>query len=212
MPICRWQHSHVPRKASYCAARRLRCWLSDGDLFIQSTSQGQTPTCNGAPVATSQWLHDGDVIRVGPARIAVTRKDGQTGLRVDRVDADNLTEPPRIVPVRDAVSPEDGDAAIKPVTFRPRAIGERSSGRRRIHPATPVVWVAILLLGAAAWYLFSLRSVEVLVDPEPDRLELVGTWPDLEFGGRHLVRPGRYRVVAEKAGLRATRRVGRGDR
>jgi len=174
--------------------------LSDGDLFVQCTNQGQTPSCNGAPVATSQWLHDGDVIRVGPARIVVTRKDGQTVLRVDRVEENNLTEPPRVVPVRDVVSSGLEDTAIKAVAFRPRAIGERGSGRRSIHPATPVVWVVILLLGAAAWYLFSMQSVEVLIDPEPDRVELDGGWPVFEFGGRHLLRPGRYRVVAEKAG------------
>ena len=179
--------------------------LSDGDLFIQSTNRGQTPTCNGAPVATSQWLHDGDVVRIGLARIVVTVEEGQTGLRIDRIEEDNLTEPPRVVPVRDVVSSGKEDTTIKPVVFRPRPAEDQGKVRRKIHPATPVVWVVVLLLGATAWFLFTMRSVEVLIEPEADRVELEGGWPDLELGGRHLVRPGRYRLVAEKVGIPAAR-------
>jgi formylglycine-generating enzyme required for sulfatase activity len=176
--------------------------LSDGDLFIQSTDRGQTPVCNGAPVATSQWLHAGDEVRVGPARIVVSAQDGQTVLRIDRTDAASLTEPPRNVPVREVVAGGSDETTIEPVSFRPREIGTRGSKRWRLHPATPIVWAVIVLLGSLAWFLFSLRSVEVQIEPNPDRVVLEGPWPRLELGGRHLVRPGPYRLVAEKEGYR----------
>jgi formylglycine-generating enzyme required for sulfatase activity len=176
--------------------------LSDGDLFVQSTDGGLRPSCNGVPVATSQWLHDGDEIRVGPARIVVSVRDGETVLRIDRTDADNLTAPPRILPVREVVSSGPGETKIEPVAFRPREIGGKGASRRRIHPATPIVWTVIVLLAAAAWWLFTMRSVEMLIEPSPDRVELEGAWPRIEIGGRYLVRPGQYRLSAEKRGYR----------
>lgn len=176
--------------------------LSDGDLFVQASTQGPTPTCNGVPVTTSQWLRNGDEVRVGPARITVSVLDGETVLRVERTGADNLTPPPRIVPVREVASGGDAGAKIEPVAFRPRETGGRRSRRRGFHPATPIVAAVIVTLAAAAWLLFTMESVEVLIEPSPDRVELNGPWPRIELGGRHLVRPGRYRLTAEKQGYR----------
>ena len=49
--------------------------LSDGDLFVQAVDGGERILCNGGPVRSSQWLHDGDELRVGATRIEVDITD-----------------------------------------------------------------------------------------------------------------------------------------
>ncbi|MGH9463162.1 MAG: hypothetical protein ACRD1X_18290, partial [Vicinamibacteria bacterium] len=39
--------------------------LSEGDLFVQPAEASLPVLCNGTPLKTSQWLRDGDVLRVG---------------------------------------------------------------------------------------------------------------------------------------------------
>ena len=41
--------------------------------------------------------------------------------------------------------------------------------------------------------------------PEPDSLSVDGSWLDLEMGGRFLLRPGTYELIADKQGYRSLR-------
>jgi formylglycine-generating enzyme required for sulfatase activity len=66
-----------------------------------------------------------------------------------------------------------------------------------------VLEVSLLLaLATLVWFVFTARSIELTVDPEPDRITVRGTLPTLHFGGRYLVRPGDYTVTAERQGYR----------
>jgi formylglycine-generating enzyme required for sulfatase activity len=57
-------------------------------------------------------------------------------------------------------------------------------------------------LGGVAWVMFTLRPVELQVEPPPDHLAIEGGLVDWKLGGRHILRTGTYTVVAEKAGYR----------
>lgn len=179
-----------------------RIGMSDGDLFVQPASDTERVVCNGAPVTTSQWLHHGDVVRIGSSRIVIDHEDGQISLRVEHEEKENVTEPPLIVPRREVSSAKAGATTIKPVEFRPRRASAAAPKGWKIHPATLLVWLAALVLGTAAWFLFTTRSVEVLIEPEPDRVAFEGGLFNLELGKRHLLRSGTYTLVAEKSGYR----------
>ena len=92
--------------------------VSDDRPFVQAAEGGRV-SCNGAPVATSQWLHDGDEIRVDSTRIGV--KIDRDGIRLilDAIVADEITEPPEIATRESATGP---DTTVRPVVFEPRSI------------------------------------------------------------------------------------------
>ena len=71
--------------------------LSDGEVFVQpspsSISNRGRVLCNGDPVASSQWLRDGDVLSIGGARIEVEADDGGFRFCISKT-ADKTTDPP----------------------------------------------------------------------------------------------------------------------
>ncbi len=186
--------------------------LSGGDVFVQpaggSAAGGPAAadgnvSVNGAAVESSQWLGDGDVVRSGAAWIAV-EVDGEVlrlEVRADREegrDAPPLIAPPRVEP-REAT----GEIrTIEPIPFEPTRELAGSRRRRAIRPAGIAVGLVLLALTAAAGFLLTSRSVLVEIEPTPESLRLEGGLV-FELGGRHVLRPGSYRLRAEKAGFTA---------
>ena len=183
--------------------------LSEGDLFVQP-AEGAPIACNGARLTASQWLHDGDVLTVGSARITVESSPGQLRFVVGEADPAAATRPPPPVLTPPPRTAEDhGPAAgpmIRPVEFHPRH-GAGTPGRHRRVPWTTLATLLVLLvLVAVAGFLFSARSVRVEIEPIPDHLALdgVGLLGRLtpRLGGRHLLVPGTYELHADKEGHR----------
>ena len=206
--------------------------VEEGELYLQPAGSDRQVVCGGIPVTTSRWLRDGDVVHIGDTRITLAIDDGGTILSVEHAVADVATEPPvrsgestelpaaSVPPAAEpaaaagsdpAVAPpaESSEAstdsaaggAIEPAAFTPRSLESGAATRRRIRPVVVLVWAGLVALGAAAWLLFTMRSVEVAVEPQPDSLSFHGglAW---EISGRHLLRPGTYRLLAQKAGYR----------
>ncbi len=178
--------------------------LSESDLFVQAADAGQPISCNGSPVATSQWLHDGDVVRIGHSEIAVAIDGDIVRITVEHRAEENITEPPQLIRAETVASPGEGipPTTIKPADFRPRRIAERPGPRRRLRPKALLLWTALLVVGGVAWLLFTTRSVAVLIEPEPDHIAFQGGLFAFEVGGRFVMRPGSYTLVAEKQGYR----------
>jgi hypothetical protein len=63
-----------------------------------------------------------------------------------------------------------------------------------------MVLACLVLLSAAAWFLFTARAVEIASDPPADRVTVDGARLKIELGGRYLLRPGQYQVRLEKDG------------
>jgi formylglycine-generating enzyme required for sulfatase activity len=184
-----------------------------GELFIQPTTAAGPVRCNGDALATSRWLQDGDSISVEGMEIKLTVESQTFRLEILRdqtVDAGKptLIPPPRALDDGPTNTPEptSGEPAqgilIAPAEYMPHATqrpGRRSSAARW---AMILTWITVTLLAAAAWFTFTARTVELQIEPVPDRVDIVGTALQFEIGGRHLLRPGSYSVVVEKEGYR----------
>lgn len=87
---------------------------------------------------------------------------------------------------------------VQPAPFRPPT--ERPPPRRRLLQPLPLLAGAVLLvLLATVWFVFTARAVTFVIEPEPDTVAVDGGLA-VPLGGRWLMRPGRYRLSAEKAG------------
>jgi formylglycine-generating enzyme required for sulfatase activity len=179
--------------------------LAEGEPFLQPATDTSRVFCNGNPLQASQWLRDGDRVQVGRTLIEIGRQGGITRLVVRERVIEDDTEPPLVVaqPLTPPATPPE--ATVTAVDFQPRTL-RRSRRRRRVpHPFLILTWAVLLLLAGAAWVLFTSRAIEIRVSPEPDSLAVDGSWLALEMGGRFLLRPGSYELVAEKAGYRPLR-------
>ena len=177
--------------------------LEQGSLFIQPLDSPTQVVCNGALVQRSQWLHEGDRVAVGDTRIDVAIDQNTARLTVEHEVADVGTE----LPVMASATPPSEDAAtapgpqspmIDPAAFTPRAPG-RGSQRRGPRRGVVLTWVTVALLGLGGWFLFGMRSVDIRIEPAPERLVLEGgvAW---KIAGTHLLRPGTYQLIAEATG------------
>ncbi len=171
--------------------------FSGGKFFLQPGATPQGATVGGAPLTESRWLEGGEVLRV-PGCI-VTFAVGADGLQVsvEPDDADNVTVPP-VVTMTEPGAPEaepDPDDVIKPVEFQ--RVGMQTDGtRRRPFPVRGAVLAgAVAILAVSAWFMFSARSVAILVSPAPEALSVEGGLA-IRFGPRYLLLPGQYRVRA----------------
>ena len=171
--------------------------LSDGEVFVQAADGSARVVVNGAPLTGSQWLGDGDAIRFEAAWIAVEVRDGRIRFTV-RGDRRQRADPPRIAP---PAEPAGEIRMIEPIRFEPRRAPSGARRRRFIGPLGLGVVLILLVLIAAAGFLLTSRSVSIEVEPPPDRLAIEGGL-SFELGGHHLLRPGGYRLRAEKAGYR----------
>jgi formylglycine-generating enzyme required for sulfatase activity len=197
-------HAELPLLGIDAAEPVAYIGIAEDQLFVQP--QGSEPvTCNGTPIGTAQWLYDGDVVRIGANRIVATISPTLARFSVQRPSSDNVTVPPSSLTLKRADGEEASSAApakIKPVEFKPPG-GEKPAAKgRRFRPLQLLIWIPLLLLGGAAWFVLTARSIEIVVEPTPERMEFHGGLSRLgiSFEGRHLVRPGSYTLEAELAG------------
>lgn len=196
--------------------------LSEGDLFVQPADRppGEAGSgrdacriaCNGTPLTASQWLQDGDELTVSAGtaaaalEIAATSEGTRLVARARTAPAKRppvLTPPPRAGEGRSSVV----GPLIRPVEFEPRRLGGRSRRRRTVRPAALLSVLLLLGLLAVVGFLFAARSVQVEIEPIPDRLTVRGAGVTARLspalGGRRLLLPGTYTVHAEKEGFHA---------
>ena len=162
-----------------------RLGFSSGEVFVEP--EGARVTVNGNPVSSSYWLAPGDVVGIGSFALEVVAKPGALGLRVRAK--------------REATTDRSSAKPIEAIDLEPSFEKPPTLGRGPRVPAVGFVG-SLALLGLAAAYVFSARPVGIEIEPAPDRMNVEGTVLDFEFRGRYLLRPGNYRVVAEKAGYR----------
>jgi len=171
--------------------------LANGAIFVQPAHDSAWPThCNGVALAASRWLDDGDRLKIGRISLDIRISHGEVEISVVRPPSGR----PASVPTTTVTAPETRHAVmIEPVDFTPRTAGP-TSRRKRIRPGVIAVWALILLAVAALWIVFTGRTIDVVIEPPPDQMEIDGAWPVFEIGGRHFVHPGVHRVTAELKG------------
>jgi formylglycine-generating enzyme required for sulfatase activity len=176
--------------------------VADRDLFLQVSGGGERVFCNGVPVTTSHWLHGGDRVRIGSARITIAEKADGVHLHVERAPARNDGPPP--IQVATVAAPvnagESSGVTIRPVEFRPRQSAEAARRRRRLRAAPVLAVLFLAILAGAIGFLLTARAVQVEIEPAPDRMSIRGGFSGIRIAGHYLLRPGRYTLVAEKQG------------
>jgi len=112
-----------------------------------------------------------------------------------RAEEEEEKASPAIVPI----APPSSGTIVKPVEFKPSAIG--STGKRHsLRLMAVFFWTALVLLGVVAWFVFGARSVSIEIDPQADRVDLGGGFFSLNVGDRYLMLQGDYKLTAEKDG------------
>ncbi len=90
---------------------------------------------------------------------------------------------------------------VQPASYQPPDSGGRLPRSRRPRAWLLATGAGLAALALGAWFVFTAVAVTVDVSPAPERLAIEGGW-SLPVGERYLLRPGEYRVVADKAGYR----------
>jgi formylglycine-generating enzyme required for sulfatase activity len=173
--------------------------LDEGELYAQPKG-GERLSVGGRPLSASQWLQDGDELRLRGTRIRVVWRGDRRYLQVrhlplDRPAGRGHAPPAELGPASEA------DVLIRPVDFRARPFPVAARKRAALpRPPWRVMAAAAPALAAAA-FLLAVRFVEVRVDPAPERLSVSG-FPHLGWGATRLLLPGDYTVTAEREGYR----------
>ena len=175
--------------------------LSEGELFVQPADASLPVLCNGTPLKTSQWLRDGDVLRLGKAQLTVRIDGDEARLLAEAWQAPQKTDPPAIAPTT-FPGLDNAGTLVEPVAFEPLPVGTRPRARRSVRPREVFLWCLIAVLLGAAWFVFSARSVRIETEPADAQVELQGSFLRVELGNRFLLRPGDYTAIIEKDGYR----------
>lgn len=187
--------------------------LDQGDLFVQPEGKAEV-RIDGGTVDGSRWLRAGDVVGLGASRLRVEASREGLLLRVETPDGaeadDAAPSAPRLRPPstpapssapRPSV-PQPSSPVLRPVEFRPARLGSQAPpSRRRFGAWHLLALLFFAALGVVAFFLFTARSVAVIVEPPPDVMAIEGG-AQLSLGGRLLLRSGEYQLRASKAGYR----------
>lgn len=171
-------------------ARLGQIGLADGVPFLETD---QAPVrINGSVHDSSCWLGDGTVAVMDDAHVVCRlRPDAITLYARSRVRGQ--TPPP---------APQaNHHAVVQPVAFHPGG----TTGQPRQHALRLTQSAVALLfvgLGVIAWFLFTARSVDIAIDPQPQQIAVHGSVFKARVGGRYLLRPGQYTVNAALDGYR----------
>lgn len=182
-------------------------WLGrhDEQVFIQPSEEATRILHNGSRISASTWLRHGDVVDLGQGRLKFMVEDGRAVLEVTDGGAENLTVPPDAEAAASVsgLGPE-ADQPIEPVAFSPRQDAarpaEKTHGLRRA-----LVLGGAAILALLAGYIFTSVPIQVDIDPAAQTIEFEGGWPGLHFGESHLLRPGKYTLLAESPGYEVLR-------
>ena len=178
--------------------------LDDGAVFVQPTANATAPVhCNGVVLTASRWLEDGDRLAVASFRLVVRIDDKRVEIEIEKRPT-SQPEKSHGIPAR-TETPQPV-VMVKPVSFTPRK-GRTGGARQRLGLGAILLWSALGIMGFLAWYVLTGRTVEIVVEPTPDRLEVHGSWPVLPIDGRSFVHPGTYEIKAELAGYRPLEEV-----
>ena len=157
--------------------------LSGGVPYL---SVDQAVRINGSRFDDSCWLGDGAVAVLDEAHV-VSRLGPDAITLYARSRTRAQTPPPQ--------ADDDEHVVVQPVAFHPGSGGDRPR-----HHALRFAQAAVALLGVVAWFLFTARSLDIAIDPQPRQVAVQGSLFTARIGGRYLLRPGEYTVRAELDG------------
>jgi formylglycine-generating enzyme required for sulfatase activity len=167
--------------------------LSENRLFVQPASPNVSVVYNRRILTGSEWLFHGDRLQVGSEEICFLVENNEAIFRILRPEAGGHVKPA-------PQTPDTGEM----VTIEAQAFqkGERSKGRSSRAALVWFGWMSVaivfVLLGAAAWFVFTARQVTIQIEPQPDNVSIKGGLASPRLGTYYLLRPGEYTLLAEK--------------
>ncbi len=173
--------------------------LLDGRFFIQPARETRNLRVEGELVAGSRWIENGETIALDTARLSCSLSGDQLRLEISGVVTGGDTAPPDLEELAREGADLD-EVEIKPVAFRPSGGQKPRTLRARPSRRHLAVGGAFVLLAGLAWFAFTAKSVELIVEPAPDTVGLPGTLLKIRMGDRLLLSAGSHRVVATLAG------------
>jgi formylglycine-generating enzyme required for sulfatase activity len=170
-----------------------------GDVFFVQAGRGaRNVRIDGAPLAGSRPLRDGDVVAFDRARLQCRVAGATLEVGVEMLVTAGDTAPPDLE-VMARGNDAGSDVAITPIAFKPASSRQREA-RTGPSKTTIAAYTALTVLAVCAWFAFTAKSVALHIEPAPETLSLPDTVFKLKFGDRFLLRPGSHRVAAELAG------------
>jgi len=170
-----------------------------GRFFLQPGPAREACSLDHQPLSESRWLEGGEVLLARGCAVRFELDGERLNVRVDPDPEEQITAPPLVTEV--PVTPLEAPAqrvAISPVAFQ-RSPASGGSGESRFPWVGTIVFGGLALLALAIWFMFSARSVEVIISPPPDQTWISGGF-DIPVGSRFLLRPGTYTLHASLEG------------
>jgi hypothetical protein len=100
---------------------------------------------------------------------------------------------------------EDPGGPPRIIAYTP-SMDNKTGFNTRLRPLFAALLILLAALGYATWYVLTAVSVRLEIEPPPDRLAIEGAPALLELGGRYLLRPGTYTIIAAKTGYHPGRK------
>jgi formylglycine-generating enzyme required for sulfatase activity len=173
--------------------------------FIQPRTAQDAVYLNDLRLDTSHWLHQGDVIRINNEHLVCDISEAYIGFSLAGSDTNEDTLPPLMAEQRadtppPTLLPEASPDTVQPIAYQPPDTA-MAKGAKGFRPQS-ALFVAMLVVAVSliGWFLFTVKAVKLKVTPAADRVTIQDAWIPFDFGGRYLLRPGSYTVVAEKSG------------
>lgn len=178
-----------------------------GRFYLQALPGVEGLALNGQAVAgASAWLAPGDRIAIGADRFTVETAGEVLELAPAGLE-EAVTAPPIFIEDAAPVAPAPAESEfLVPTAFRRAIPAVRPPPPRRAWRLKAAAWAGGALLVAMAAYVFTVTPVRIDVTPEPDHLALQGGWFTPSLGGRFLLWPGSYKLVARLEGHAALER------
>jgi len=185
--------------------------VADGDIglidvlderpFLQRIGNARGLTFNDEPVSSTRWLDNGDVIAAHGTTITCAFGDDEMRFVVAAEPIDYPTLPPEIAASGDGAA--DNDIQIAPIRPRKPVVQAGSTPDGNSRAKWSGVGALVILLAAAA-YLFTSKAVLIDIEPLDADVSIAGGLLKPKFGDRYLLRPGTYRVIATAEGYVAS--------
>lgn len=181
----------------------VEAWVGvhEDQLFVQP-AEGSEVLHNGIRITQSAWLKAGDVVNLGAARLRVIDDGPQRTIEVEDGSTGNITAPPIIA--HDARLRGDSDAEAEPIAAVRFRASEGTKRKRTItfNPTRVALTCVAVLAGAVLWFVLTATSIGIVTAPVEADIAISGGLPAVPVGGRFLLRPGSYTVVASSPGYK----------
>ncbi|MEA3241201.1 MAG: PEGA domain-containing protein [Pseudomonadota bacterium] len=177
------------------AGRAVEAHIADsrGHLFLQPADDTSGVYHNDTLLSSSVWIKSGDYIRIADITLHFHVSGDRVEIRVV-TDQENVLTPP--APSSAAPANQATETGKRQKKLPRTAVSlSRPPGDKKLRYLAGGI---LLLLIAAAAFVLTARSIEVLVTPAPEKISISGFPPVFKFGSRYLALKGEYTVRASR--------------